>query len=80
MNEFGNIPENVLNILLRDVDSREVTIAQLLDENLDEDVLHYKLVMDEDDIASFVCWTDNNVATLIHTPEGVWLSVVNRNY
>lgn len=80
MNEFGNISETVLNVFLRDVDGRDVTLAQLLDEALDEEIVHSKFLLNEDGLVSFNCWTQNYVVKLNYTPEGAYLSVSERNF
>lgn len=80
MNEFGNISEEVLEVLIRDVDGRDVTLAQLLDEATNEEILFSKFMLDGEELSAFSCWTENRVLKLNYTPEGAYLSISERNF
>ena len=81
---FGNIPEEVLYLEVRDWDDDNKTLKQAICECTDQDVISAKFVVSTDEfgnpyLASFCAWTEDYVLTLIYGAFGYCLIKNDRN-
>lgn len=84
MDQFGNIPTEVLTIKIHYFDDEHRTLAQLIKESTDEQIKDSKFIVTDAgeglEIVSFTAWTEKHVLALRYTPVGAYMFVTERNY
>lgn len=82
--KFGNIPEEVLGIELKEFENNYKTLAQMIAETTDEEIQEAKFAIcysgnkETPEIQTFMAWTENYILRLKFTQLGYFMMKLNR--
>lgn len=82
--QFSNIPEEVLHMELFTVDDDEIILKKLIEQTTNEDIVDAKFIVTnnqwgDQELESFIAWTENFVLVLQHTTIGSYLGKHERH-
>lgn len=80
--KFGNIPEEILGIELKEFESNTKTLAHMISDTTDEDIIEAKYSIHYSnkgpEIQTFTAWTENYEIKLKFTQLGYFMFKTNR--